>query len=209
MFSVLCGSIDWASKIFYCFFCHFWAQNQFECVPDVVCKGLLCVQFSLKFWVVYLCSSLLQLTVESRDLSQAEKKITVVTSWANSPNDNAFQSKLLFFHPEPFWLISVVIWWICSACNNSKKISLINPVIQQSTKVNQNTCRPPCCLSLYCKQLYWGARNSFLKQLLKISWKPSIFTVYGYKSLRRFLANYIIEAWMQLVLRDMKCLASL
>ena len=104
LFSVLCGSIDWASKIFYCFFCHFWAQNQFECVPDVVCKGLLCVQFSLKFSVVYLSSSLLQLTVESRDLSQAEN----ITNWENSPNNNTFQSKLLFFHPEPFWwLLSV------------------------------------------------------------------------------------------------------
>ena len=100
LFGVLCGSIDWASKIFYCFFCHFWAQNQFECVPDVVCKVLLCVQFSLKFWVVYLFSNLLQLTVESRTwfISSSEKKNTVVTSWANSPNDNAFQSKLSFFH---------------------------------------------------------------------------------------------------------------
>ena len=80
LFGVLCGSIDWASKIFYCFFCHFWAQNQFECVPDVVCKVLLCVQFSLKFWVVYLFSNLLQLTVESRTwfISSSEKKILLL-----------------------------------------------------------------------------------------------------------------------------------
>jgi hypothetical protein len=39
-------------------------------------------------------SKILQLTVGSRDLSQAEKNITVVTSRANSQNDNYFQSKL-------------------------------------------------------------------------------------------------------------------
>jgi hypothetical protein len=88
-------------------------------------------------------------------------KLSKFTKWQR------FSIKWLFFHTEPFWLKSIVVWWICSACNNSKKISLINHVIQESTKVNQNTCRPPCCLSLYCKQLYWGARNSFLKQLLE------------------------------------------
>ena len=40
-----------------------------------------------------MCSSLLLLAVGSRDLSQAEKRITVVTSWTNSENDNYFQSK--------------------------------------------------------------------------------------------------------------------
>ena len=34
--------------------------------------------------VIYMCSSLLDLAVESCDLSQAEKEITVVTSRANS-----------------------------------------------------------------------------------------------------------------------------
>ena len=38
--------------------------------------------------IVYMCSSLLHLAVESRDLSQAQKKITFVRSWANSPNNN-------------------------------------------------------------------------------------------------------------------------
>ena len=106
VFSVLCGSIDWASKIFYCFFCHFWAQNQFECVPDVVCKGLLCVQFSLKFSVVYLSSSLLQFTIESRDLSQAEKKITLVTSWVNSPNKVSTLEKICHVTSVRLWLLS-------------------------------------------------------------------------------------------------------
>ena len=43
-----------------------------------------------------MCSSLLRLTVVSCDLSQTEKKTTVVTSWANSQNDNCFHSKLFF-----------------------------------------------------------------------------------------------------------------
>ena len=49
-----------------------------------------------------MCFSLLHLTVDFRDLSQAEKNIIVTTSWANSPNDD-------FFHPGPFWM-KTVIW---------------------------------------------------------------------------------------------------
>jgi hypothetical protein len=40
-----------------------------------------------------MCSSLLQLTHESRDLSKAEGKNTVVISLENFQNDNGFHSK--------------------------------------------------------------------------------------------------------------------
>ena len=39
-------------------------------------------------WVVYMCSSLLQLAPGSRDLSQAEKRMSVMSIYANSQTDN-------------------------------------------------------------------------------------------------------------------------
>ena len=67
------------------------------------------------FMVAYMSSSLLHLSPGSCDWSQAEKKITVVTSWAISQNDHSFHSK---FHTPPFWVKTVVILWMYSACNN-------------------------------------------------------------------------------------------
>ena len=51
-----------------------------------------------------MCSSLLQLAPASSDLSQAEKKLNIMKSWANSQtvctqNDN-------FVHPGQFWVLS-------------------------------------------------------------------------------------------------------
>ena len=40
-----------------------------------------------------MCSSLLQLTVGSRDLSQAEELMSVMSSWANSQTYNYNHSK--------------------------------------------------------------------------------------------------------------------
>ena len=49
--------------------------------------------------MVYIRSSLLQLAVESRDLSQADPKITAVTNWSNSQDYNYFYSKWQLFSP--------------------------------------------------------------------------------------------------------------
>ena len=70
---------------------HFFKLEFFlheRCIND---GNMICLKLPT-LWplsmIVYMCSSLLQLAVESRDLSQTEKKITAVTSWANSPNNN-------------------------------------------------------------------------------------------------------------------------
>ena len=54
-------------------------------------------------------SRIVQLTVESRDLSQADKKNTVLTSWATLKMTTIFTQNDDFFHPSPF----------CWSCNNS------------------------------------------------------------------------------------------
>ena len=43
--------------------------------------------------IIYIWDILLLLSYESRDLSQADKKVTVLLSWANLQDDNYFQSK--------------------------------------------------------------------------------------------------------------------
>jgi hypothetical protein len=57
-------------------------------------------------WSRYICSNLLKLAVESRDLSQAEKKRAKQTVHRCSQNKNCFHSKVNFFHPGKF-LMSV------------------------------------------------------------------------------------------------------
>ena len=49
-------------------------------------------------------SRIIQLTVESRDLSQADKKNTVLTSWATLKMTTIFAQNDDFFHPDPFWV---------------------------------------------------------------------------------------------------------
>ena len=64
--------------------------------------------------MVYIWSSLLQLTVESCALSQADNLFTAVTSWINS----LLSLEMTNFHPVSFWVV----------------IFVIDYVIQQSTK---------------------------------------------------------------------------
>ena len=62
--------------------------------------------------MVYILSNILQLTVGSHDLSQAEKNV-VVDKLSNSQNVNYFNSN---FHSGPFFVEIVVILGIYSAC---------------------------------------------------------------------------------------------
>ena len=56
--------------------------------------------------VVYICSSSLLLALESRDLSQAETKITVAKA------EQILKITTIFTQNDNFWLFIIVILWI-------------------------------------------------------------------------------------------------
>ena len=47
---------------------------------EILAQGRESVKSQVAYRVVYICASLLHLVIESRDLSQGEKKITVVAN---------------------------------------------------------------------------------------------------------------------------------
>ena len=96
----------------------FWSFNfQFDIMTSIL--SLL----SKLTKVVYIWSTLLQLTVEARDFLRLRKN----TSCGSSQNDNCFH----WMKKVVIWVKRVFILRICSACNNN---NFFSHVIQQSNK---------------------------------------------------------------------------
>ena len=110
----------------------FTIQNNFTMATIMAKSGLI-------IKVVYVCARLLQLAVESRDLSQSQTKLVAVKSWSNSQNDKYFR---LF---SPLASEKNIVY---SACNNSnvclslRKITWFNSQLKQTSKDEDQLSSP-------------------------------------------------------------------
>ena len=86
-----------------------WVISQFKLLQVSIPKNVK--RFTR---VLNLCVEFQELSHLTRDLSEAEKKINVVTSWANAQNDLYFSQTEVVILGENICHI-----FCCSACNNS------------------------------------------------------------------------------------------
>ena len=108
--------------------------------------------------VVYMCSSLLQLTVGSRDLSQAEKRITVVSSWET-------QKIITFFTKEHFeWIM-----WICSACKGQLISKGLFGILNSPKKWTKKFDFTTMYLRLTCFRSFFGRNQRHQKDISKLT----------------------------------------
>ena len=89
--------------------------------------------------VLIFCVEFRELSHLTCDLSQAEKKINVVTSWANALNDICFTQNDNCNHFE--W--SCCHFVSCSACNHSCFLLSMSLVLNGTTHKNQHINKGP------------------------------------------------------------------
>ena len=118
-------------------FIYFWyvATNKFSWHWFTSLKSHNCHDFSLhhelvfddmNLHMVYIWSSLLQLTVEPCDLCQADNLFTAVTSWINS----LLSLKMTNFHPVSFWVVIFVIDYVIQHSTKTKYQQQQNGIVR-------------------------------------------------------------------------------